>query len=232
MAYKHIFFDLDHTLWDFETNAKETLFDLFELNEMQSKGVHDFDNFFERYSYHNECLWTSFTNGLIKQQELRWKRVWLALLDFKINDEALAHLMAFQFLERLPYKKKLFPYTIEILNYLKEKGYQLHLVTNGFEAVQQGKLQSSKLHNYFVEIITSETSNYLKPQKEIFEYAIKKCCGLKHECIMVGDNLDADIQGAINAGLDTVFVNHIALQNPHVAATYIVSCLKELEYIF
>src|SRR5437016_13735967 len=112
--------------------------------------------------------------------------------------------MAEQFLERLPLKKNLFPYTLEILEYLIGRGYKLHLVTNGFEMIQHRKLSTSNLNGYFVEVITSETSKSLKPNREIFEYALHKCNACKEECIMIGDSLDADIQGAINAGIDTV----------------------------
>ena len=232
MRYQHIFFDLDHTLWDFETNAKETLSELYELNGLYTRGVDDFDLFFQRYSYHNQRLWDRCTKGFIKQEELRWKRMWLALLDFKIGDEGLARVLADQFLERLPFKKNLFPYTLEILQYLKDKGYQLHLVTNGFEVIQRHKLQSSNIKDFFVEVITSERSNSLKPNREIFDFALHTCCAEKNECIMIGDNLDADIQGAINAGMDTVFVNHLNIKEPHINATYVVNHLKELENIF
>lgn len=231
MKYKHLFFDLDHTLWDFETNAKETLYDLYDMDGLHARGIDDFDEFFKKYSYHNERLWDRYTKGFMKQEELRWKRMWLALLDFKISDEALARQMAAQFLERLPFKTKLFPYAVEILTYLKEKGYKLHLLTNGFEAVQHSKLESSKIGDFFVEVITSERSNSLKPAREIFEFAMKACGTTADECIMIGDNLDADIQGAINAGIDTVFVNHLN-KAPHIPATYIVYHLKELEDIF
>ena len=229
--YKHIFFDLDHTLWDFELNAKETLQDLYELNALDTKGIIDFDSFFSRYSYHNERLWDRYTKGFIKQEELRWKRMWLSLLDFKIADEPLARIMSLQFLERLPFKKNLFPYTTEILNYLTGKGYILHLITNGFEMVQQSKLRNSNLHSYFAEVITSERSNSIKPAKEIFEYALKAAKALKEESIMIGDNLDADIQGAINAGLETVFVNHLNIETT-IKPTYTIYHLKELEEIF
>jgi putative hydrolase of the HAD superfamily len=231
MQYKHLFFDLDHTLWDFETNAKETLYELYEMNQLKEKGVHNFDLFYERYSYHNERLWDRYTKGFIKQEELRWKRMWLVLLDFKVADEALARNLAAQFLERLPFRKNLFPYTVEILEYLISKGYVLHLLTNGFENVQHSKLRSSNLQNYFTEVITSEASNSLKPNKEIFEYALEKCKTCKQECIMIGDNLDADIRGAINAGIDTVFVNHLGI-DAHIKPTYVVHHLKELEDIF
>lgn len=230
MKYEHLFFDLDHTLWDFETNARETLADLYESNELQQKGVTDFSLFFERYSYHNENLWDRYTKGFIKQDELRWKRMWLALLDFKFADEKMSREMSAQFLELLPTKKNIFPYTIEILNYLQAKGYKLHLITNGFELVQQRKLEHSGLRDYFIEMITSEASNSLKPQKEIFEYALTKTGATTTNSIMIGDNLDADIQGGINAGLDTVFVNHINA-TAHVIPTHTVYHLKELERI-
>lgn len=232
MKYRHLFFDLDHTLWDFETNAKQTLSDLYHSNELQNKGISDFELFFTRYSFHNERLWDRYTKGFIKQEELRWKRMWLALLDFKIADESLSRHLAIQFLENLPAQKSLFPYTIEILTYLKEKEYRMHLVTNGFEKVQHHKLQHSNLHSFFEEVITSEGSNSLKPHKEIFDYAINKTGASIHESIMIGDNLDADIQGGINAGMDTIFVNHLNTNSkPHIQPTYTIYHLKELETI-
>ncbi|MCW3086641.1 MAG: noncanonical pyrimidine nucleotidase, YjjG family [Sediminibacterium sp.] len=230
MKYRHLFFDLDHTLWDFETNAKQTLAELYLTNELQSKGVTNFEEFFSRYSYHNERLWARYTKGFIKQDELRWKRMWLALLDFKMADEPLSKQLAVQFLEHLPNRNALFPYTVEILTYLKEKQYRMHLVTNGFETVQHSKLLNANLHLFFEEVITSETSNSLKPNKEIFEYALNKTGALVQESIMIGDNLEADIQGGINAGMDTIFVNHLNIV-PHIQPTYTIYHLKELENI-
>jgi len=230
MKYQHLFFDLDHTLWDFETNARQTLSDLYELNTLQARGIDDFAVFFERYSYHNTRLWDRYTKGFIKQDELRWKRMWLALLDFKLADEHLSRQLALQFLEHLPGKKELFPYTIEILSYLKEKKYRMHLITNGFEKVQHSKIQSSNLHSFFEEVITSEGSNSLKPNKEIFDYALSRTGAKAEESIMIGDNLDADIQGGINAGMDTIFVNHLQVE-PHIKATYMITHLKQLEDI-
>lgn len=231
MKYKHLFFDLDHTLWDFETNARETLLVLYEVHALAEKGVHDFAYFFERYNFHNNRLWDRYTKGFIKQEELRWKRMWLTLLDFKIADEPLARLLSAAFLEQLPFRKNIFPYTNEILQYLQQKGYRLHLITNGFDAVQHCKLLHSNLKDFFIEVITSEGSNSLKPQKEIFEYALHKTGAQKAESIMIGDNPDADIQGGINAGIDTVLVNHLNIV-PHVQPTYTVYHLKELETLF
>lgn len=230
MKYKHLFFDLDHTLWDFEANARETLQELYQLNRLEEKGITDFDLFFTRYSGHNTRLWDKYTRGQIRHEELKWKRMWLTLLDFKIADEALARDMARQFLEILPLKKNLFPYTIEILTYLRDKGYQLHLITNGFDITQKTKLENASLADFFVEVITSETSQSLKPNKEIFDYAITKCGTCCEESVMIGDNLDADIQGGINAGMDTIFVNHLGVE-PHIRPTYTIYHLKELEEI-
>ncbi|WP_298391974.1 YjjG family noncanonical pyrimidine nucleotidase [Hydrotalea sp.] len=231
MKYQHIFFDLDHTIWDFEANAKATLLDLYAQHRLTDRGIESFPLFFERYSYHNERLWDRYTKGFIKQDELRWKRMWLALLDFKIADEMLSHQMAVGFLEQLPLKNAVFPYTIEILNYLTAKNYQLHLITNGFEAVQQKKLYNAQLQGFFQKVITSEVSNSLKPNKEIFLFAMEQTGARVENSIMIGDNLDADIQGAINVGMDSVFVNHLGIQ-PHIPSTYMVHHLQQLESIF
>jgi len=231
MTYKHLFFDLDHTLWDFETNSKETIQELFYQYQLKERGVADFDSFFNHYTIHNHRLWDRYTKGFIKQDELRWKRMWLTLLEYKIADEPLSRKLAVEFLELLPTKKSVFPYTYEILDYLKTKNYHLHLITNGFEAVQHHKLMNSNLKPYFQQVITSEASNSIKPQKEIFDYALQKAKATTKESIMIGDNLDADIQGGKNAGLDTIFVNHINAI-PHVKPTYEIKHLQELEQIF
>lgn len=231
MPYKDLFFDLDHTIWDFELNSKETLWDLHLKYELEAKGINNFDEFYNIYSVHNHRLWDRYTKGFIKQEELRWKRIYLSLLDYKIADEALSKEMSVDYLDILPHKKNLFPYTIEILEYLKSKDYSMHLITNGFESVQFKKIKNSNLADYFTEVITSEASNSLKPNKEIFEYALKASNAKLETSIMIGDNESADIQGAINAGMDSIFVNHLQIQ-PTVPATHTIIHLKELENIF
>ena len=231
MQYKQLFFDLDHTLWDFEANSRQTLAALHDSLRLGEKGVHDFDLFHKYYLAHNEKLWERYRKGYIRAEELRWKRMWLTLLEFKIGDEALAREMGLLFLEALPTRNTLFPYTHEILDYLVAKDYKLHLITNGFEKTQHSKLQHAGLDGYFTEVITSEGSNSLKPNKEIFEYAFRKTGAQKEESIMLGDSVEIDIQGAINAGIDQVYVNHLRLE-PAVHPTYTVYSLKELENIF
>ena len=230
MAYKDLFFDLDHTLWDFELNAKETMQELYINHHIASLGITDFDAFFNIYTAHNHRLWDRYAKGFIKQEELRWKRIYLSLLDFKIANEQLSKDMSLEFLQILPTKKKLFPHTIEILNYLKEKDYKMHLITNGFESVQMQKIKNADIAHYFTEVVTSETSNSLKPNKEIFAFALKSSNASLSESIMIGDNETADIQGGINIGMDTVFVNHLKVA-PTLPATYTITHLKELEEI-
>ena len=193
--------------------------------------MNDFDLFHKNYLVHNEKLWEAYRNGVIRQDELRVKRMRLSLLDFKIADDELAKEMSIRFLELLPTRTILFPDTIEILQYLTTKKYELHLITNGFELTQHSKLKYSGLSVYFKEIITSEISNSLKPQREIFEYAFQKTAAKPEESIMIGDSIEVDIIGAMNAGIDQVYVNHLGIK-PEVTPTYTVSSLKELETIF
>ncbi len=231
MKYKHLFFDLDHTLWDFDANAKITLTEIYSFFNLKELGVEPFEEFYKKYLHHNEILWNRYHKGYITGEELKWKRMWRTLLEFKIGDEKLARDLSRKFLELLPVKKQLFPHTIEILDYLVERKYQLHMITNGFEKVQWSKLENSGLGLYFGHVITSESSNSLKPRKEIFDFALQKTGATLANSIMLGDNLDADIQGAINAGMDTVFVNHINTTTS-LLPTYTITHLKELENIF
>jgi len=231
MRYQHLFFDLDHTIWDFDTNSREALKDIYKNLSLAEAGVYDFDLFHERYLVHNERLWDRYRKGLIKVDELRLKRMSLSLLEFKIGDEALARKMGVEFLEILPTKKALFPDTVEVLHYLTEKKYQLHLITNGFEKTQHHKLKTAEIDFYFREVITSEGSNSLKPHPEIFEYAMQRTGAKKNDSIMIGDTPEVDILGAREAGIDQIYVNHTGNREP-VNATFTVYSLKELKQIF
>jgi putative hydrolase of the HAD superfamily len=230
MKYKHLFFDLDHTLWDFESNSMQTLWIMYEEFGLASRGIPDFEQFHVIYRGHNTRLWDKYSKSLIKQDELRWKRMWLTLVDHKIADESLAREISSRYLQVLPHQKILFAYSTEILDYLKHKGYIMHIISNGFEEIQFNKLDTSGLRKYFTHIITSERSLFIKPQKEIFEFALHVAGAMVTESIMIGDNQEADIQGASNAGMDTVFVNHIN-EDSRSAPTYTILHLKELENI-
>lgn len=228
MKYTHLFFDLDHTIWDFDANARATLAQLHIDLNLVDKGVHDFELFHKNYLAHNEKLWARYRNGYIKQEELRLKRMWLTLLDFRIADEALARQLSELFLQLLPTRTILFPDTIEVLEYLRDKDYALHLITNGFELTQRSKLKSSGLEKFFGEVVTSESSNSLKPQKEIFEYAMSRTGAVPATSLMIGDSLDVDIIGAMSVGMDQVHVNYNHAPQD-IKPTYTINQLKELK---
>ena len=231
MKYRHLFFDLDHTLWDFNENARLTLTELYHNLSLEKMGVHDFDLFYKSYLLHNEKLWEKYRNGHIKADELRWKRMWLTLMEFMVADEQLARRMGLLFLEMLPTRNILFPDTVHTLGYLRDKGYSIHLITNGFEETQHNKLRNSGISHFFSQVITSEASNSIKPKKEIFDYALRKAEALQHHSIMIGDSIEVDILGAKNAGIDQVYMNHLCI-DCHVNPTYTVRSIRELEDIF
>ena len=209
LRYQHLFFDLDHTLWDFESNARATLVQLYEELALSQLGVDDFERFYRQYLEHNEKLWDRYRKGFIKQEELRIKRMRLALLDFGVVNEPIAVSMNVRFLELLPTRTILFPHTRELLDYLLQKGYRLHLITNGFEKTQHSKLHYSGLASYFSTVITSEGSGSLKPKPEIFLYALQQAGAIREHSLMIGDTVEVDIAGAKNAGLDQIHVNHL-----------------------
>ena len=229
-TYKHLFFDLDHTLWDFESNSNYTLQRVFTEYAIEQQFGIDYTAFATAYNIHNEKLWARFRNGFIKRDELRWKRFWLTLIDFKIGDTALSHELSEAYLEILPSQNKLMPYAKEILEHCKDR-YHMHLITNGFEATQWQKLHYSGISGYFKEVITSEKSQSIKPNAEIFNYALKAAGAACEESIMIGDALDIDILGAFYAGWDQVYFNPARKEHKH-KPTYEVACLSELIPIF
>ena len=141
--------------------------------ELDRKLIMRFEEFYDTYSKHNSILWDRYQKGYVTSEDLKWKRMWRTLLDFKIADEGLAKQMSARFLGKFCLLKRRSLITFEILEYLTKKNYSMHLITNGFEKTQWSKLNNSNLAKYFTHVITSEVSNSMKPQKEIFEYAFK-----------------------------------------------------------
>lgn len=228
--YQTVFFDLDHTLWDFEANSRATLEFIYHQFQLEKIGVPVFEDFYQTYKAHNERLWERYRKGFIKRDELKWKRMWLTLLDFKIANEPLAKELAAVFIEMLPKQQVLFPHAISILNYCDAKGYELNLITNGFEDTQMKKLASCSIGHYFKHVITSEKSQSVKPQAAIFEYALGLSNIAVDEAIMIGDSLNVDILGAQNVGMDQVYFNPERLQH-EAKPTFEIACLSELQQI-
>jgi len=229
-VYKHLFFDLDHTLWDFDKNSSNTLRKLYDEYNLTARGIPDFESFIAVYKLHNDRMWERFRKGFIKREELRWKRVWLTLLDFKIGDTALAYEMSAAYLELLPSQTSLTPFAKDLLDHCKGR-YALHLITNGFETTQWQKLQYSGISSYFSEVITSEKSNSMKPYPEIFAFALAATGAKAEESIMIGDALEIDVLGAFNAGWDQVYYNPARTAHDR-KPTYEVACLSEAMKLF
>lgn len=225
MRYKNIFFDLDRTLWDFEANSNEALLDLCINFKFKEKGI-DFDEFIKKYKLHNAKLWDLYQVDKISQQDLRRERFQRALSDFGVNDFNLSKSIGEEYIEICPRKTKLFPYTFELLDYLKSK-YSLHIITNGFDKVQHIKLEQSKLMPYFDKIITSEKSGCKKPNPEIFRYALEITRSSKNESLYIGDDLNVDILACQRFGIDGVFFNPNNQKHAE-SVSYEVNCLSQI----
>lgn len=198
-----VFFDLDHTLWDFEKNsalAFETVFKMQDVDIIMT----EFLNF---YVPINRAYWERYRKDEISQKELRYGRLkdTFDLMQFTIEDDLIIFLSQ-EYLHYLPKFNHLFEGTIEILEYLKTN-YNLHIITNGFAVIQENKLNNSYITHYFKSITNSEMAGVKKPNPFIFEYALDLANAKKENSIMIGDCLEADVQGALDAGIDAIFFN-------------------------
>jgi putative hydrolase of the HAD superfamily len=227
-TYTHLFFDLDHTLWDFEKNSEETIQHLFEAFELNRYGFSCTD-FFRKYSYVNKRLWRLFNAGKVNQEQLRQTRFNKTLRDLGVPQSEIPFELEKEYLRICPTKAGVFPFTHETLTYLKSK-YELHIITNGFKDSQALKISSSNLHSYFGELVTSECTGFAKPDKRIFQHALERTNSMAKNCLMIGDNLEADILGAQQAGIDQVFFNPEKKKHP-LKATFEINCLSELQEI-
>lgn len=200
---QYVFFDLDRTLWDFESNSEATLKELFsEFGLTEKLGVSDAD-FIHEYKRINEIFWEDYRNGVIKKEELRYARFEAALKFFGHADRQLASEIGELYISRSPKKTGLVDGTIEILDYLKTK-YQLHIITNGFEEVQHIKMKSSGLDPYFGHVITSESAGAKKPDPIIYHHAAELSGARPENSIMIGDHFEADVIGALEVGWKAV----------------------------
>ena len=206
-SYKHIFFDLDHTLWDFERSAEETKRELFETLKLRERGIASYEAFRENYVGINLALWALYRDDKIEKDDLNFRRFYDTLCKMGVDDRSLGEAMAAGFIEGISSKVYLFPYAKETLEFLYRK-YPLHIITNGFEEVQYSNLKNSGMDRYFTSVITSEEAGSKKPDAEIFQFSLRKTGALASESLMVGDDLDVDMAGARQNGIDQLYVNH------------------------
>lgn len=226
--YKCLFFDLDHTLWDFEKNAEESLKDLHLKHDLDKHSIAA-DDFVSKYSEINQALWRLYHLGAIDKEFLRTQRFIKTFEHFNVPESQIPLNLWDEYLALLPYRTNLMEGCLELMEYLKPK-YPMTIITNGFKEVQHEKMKNSKLLDYFNHIVISENVGHQKPAKEIFEHAMQLNNCTTDEVLMIGDNIEADIQGARNAGIDCVFYNPLNLPD-NVGATYEIKKLLELKKI-
>ena len=207
MNYQHIFFDLDHTLWDANANSAEALKELYAKYNLAEKGLTSLEDFVKKYIEINNQVWIDYAKGTISKQSLRYRRFLQVLQHFGIKNYDLSYSLSNDYTDLAPTKNLVQPHTHEVLDYLHKKNYTLHIITNGFEDAQYIKIKASGLDKYFKQIITAEKAGSKKPAPSIFQYALKLAKAVTTESIMVGDNLEIDIIGARNAGIDQVYYN-------------------------
>lgn len=227
-VYKHVFFDLDRTLWDFDQNMTDALRDLFFDFSLDSF-FPDINTFISTFTKHNDYLWEKYRLGELKKDILRYKRFEMTLKDYGVNEPLVAKKMGEEYIRITPLKTALVPNTRELLEYLKPK-YKLHIITNGFDEVQFPKLEKCHIARYFDKVVTSETSGYHKPCPEAFGYSLSSVNAKKEESIMIGDDLEIDIVGAKKFGMDQIFFNRYSL--PHkIKPTHEVNNLQDIKKI-
>lgn len=204
--YKHLFFDLDHTLWDFDRNSSESIAEIYETYRLCDIGIPSAETFAEHFIRINRQLWSDFDKNLIQHSYIREYRFPLVFESLGVSDTSSCVELNNAYLRLLPRKTHLTESAREILDHLQGR-YELHIITNGFDEIQATKLASSEITHYFTHIITNEKASAKKPDPRIFEFALDVSGAAVPESIMIGDNYEADILGAKTIGLDTIFYN-------------------------
>lgn len=202
---QHIFFDLDNTLWDHRKNAYLTLKEVFAREKVQEKYQLGFEEFHKEYFTINENLWAGIRDGKIDKQYIRDHRFYDSFLFFGIDDKELSQKFENNFLDQIIENNELVEGAFDILEYLAQKKYRLHILSNGFEEVTYRKCELSGIKNYFATITSADEINIRKPQPEIFEYALKKADAKKENSIIIGDDWIADVEGGLAFGMDAIF---------------------------
>ena len=200
-----IFFDLDHTLWDFDKNSKITNGIIFEKNQIDIPLEH----FLEAYLPINKEMWQLYRKGKVTKEELRFKRLrttFESIGERSIKKEIIDQI-ANDYITYLSQQKYLISGAMDILMYLQER-YKLHIITNGFQEVQNHKLNNSEIGNYFDVIVNSDMAGVKKPDPKIFELALNKANVNPEQSVMIGDDLEADVMGAISLGMEAILYNY------------------------
>jgi putative hydrolase of the HAD superfamily len=212
--YNHIFFDLDHTIWDFDKNAEEALHELYIIHRLKDIGLNSADVFIETYTRNNHRLWAEYHTGKITKETLRESRFRQTFLDLGVPPDIIPAGFEDAYVRLCPIKTNLFPHAHETLQYLQTR-YTLHLISNGFKESQDIKINNTGIGKYFKHVIISEIVGFNKPDKAIFEHALHVAGATKSESLMIGDSIEADIRGAMGFGMDAIYFNPLNLQRPN-----------------
>lgn len=201
---KHIFFDLDHTLWDFDRNSALTFKKIFGLHGIQI----NINEFLEVYEPINLNYWKYYREERVTKKELRYGRLKESfdLVKYKIDDELIFKLSE-DYINYLTSYNHLFEGAHDTLHYLKDK-YELHIITNGFGEAQQKKVEKSKIKNFFKTITDSEMVGVKKPNPIIFNFALEQAKAQPEESLMIGDSIEADIYGAEGVGMEVLLFDY------------------------
>lgn len=227
--YRHIFFDLDHTLWDFDRNSEETLLEMYDIYRLGEKGDFSAKTFVDTYKKINDGLWRQYHEGTIGKRELRAIRFRDTLCRLGMQENGLAGVLEEEYLRICPEKPHLLQDARELLNHLSKK-YKLNIITNGFIEPTRKKLRSSRIASYFHTVNISEVIGCNKPHAGVFDYALSASGAYRTESVMIGDNPDTDIAGACAYGMDAIFLNREKIVHDYPVVCEI-SSLKELLHI-
>ena len=224
--YRHLFFDLDHTIWDFDKNAEETLQELFVVHELAKLGLSSADVFIETYTRNNHRLWAEYHVGKITKEELREARFKQTFVELGVDHEVIPVGFEDEYVRLCPTKTNLFPHAHETLEYLSAK-YPLCLISNGFQESTELKIGKTDLSKYFQHIVISEVIGINKPDKAIFQHALDLMGAERETSLMIGDSVEADVRGALNFGMDAIYFNPHGAEKPSDVPAQITH-LKEL----
>ncbi|MDN3688056.1 YjjG family noncanonical pyrimidine nucleotidase [Cyclobacterium jeungdonense] len=226
-AYRHLLFDLDHTLWDYDSNVRESLTELYTQHRLADLGGSNFEVFFDAFQATNLELWDQFNSGKVDRGQLRAIRFQKVFTKARLSTALIPRSLEDDFISLTSSKTKVIDQAVEMLQYLGEK-YDLHIVTNGFNESQYAKLKASDLERFFKIIVTSESSGFRKPDQRIFAHTLREIGTESKDCLMIGDNPNSDILGARNAFIDQVHFNPENVKSP-VQATFTIRHLSELK---
>ena len=205
--YQHIFFDLDNTLWDFDRSSILAFDKIYEIFDLINYGIPSAKDFHTTYFDHNNRLWDLYRKGEIDKDFLKIERFRLPLKDYGIVDEKLSIDLGESYTDYAARLVALVPNTMEVLNYLKEKNYKIHLITNGFLEVQSIKMKASGLDKMIDSSFVSEEVGFKKPDHRIFFHAMNEVGGNIENSVMIGDDLSVDIIPAKEIGMKHIYFN-------------------------